>query len=169
MMHHGSRRNVYARSRHIAVVLTTMVFALTFVALMVPDATQAGTGPKIVRGYIWDSASNLIEGAEVTVSILAQSDLSVRATYSETTGADGEYYLSFDPDDWFIGDTIQTVATYNAVQETESTAATVDGVQWVNIQFEFEIPEFGSYLGLLIAGGAIGIVGIAVVSTKRRR
>ena len=168
-MHHGSRRNVYARSRHIAVVLTTMVFALTFVALMVPDATQAGTGPKIVRGYIWDSASNLIEGAEVTVSILAQSDLSVRATYSETTGADGEYYLSFDPDDWFIGDTIQTVATYNAVQETESTAATVDGVQWVNIQFEFEIPEFGSYLGLLIAGGAIGIVGIAVVSTKRRR
>jgi hypothetical protein len=71
--------------------------------------------------------------------------------------------------EWDIGDMIQVIATFDSKQEPNSTVATSVGPQWVNISFKFVIPEFGSYLGLLIAGGAIGIVGIAVVSMKRRR
>jgi hypothetical protein len=136
---------------------------------MVSNVAIAATGPKIVRGYIWDDAGRLVEGAEVTINMLAQSDSSVRATYSETTPATGYYSVTFDMGEWDIGDMIQVIATFDSKQEPNSTVATSVGPQWVNVSFDFEIPEFGSYLGLLIAGGAIGIVGIAVVSMKRRR
>ncbi|MBU1158521.1 MAG: hypothetical protein KKE24_04200 [Candidatus Thermoplasmatota archaeon] len=57
----------------------------------------------------------------------------------------------------------------SAQQPPNSTIATSAPYQWVNVSFTFEIPEFGSYFGLLLAGGAIGAVGIAVVAMKRRR
>jgi hypothetical protein len=168
-MNHVSRRKIRTRSAHFAVVLTTVLLALVASALMTSNEALAATGPKAVRGYIWDDHGNLVEGADVTVNILAQSDSSVRATEADTTLADGEYFVTFSLDEWDVDDMIEVIATYNTVQEPNSTAATVSGLQWVNVSFDFEIPEFGSYLGLLIAGGAIGIVGIAVVSMKRRR
>jgi hypothetical protein len=168
-MNHASRSKTRAHSRSFAIILTTVAFALVASALMVSNSASAATGPKQVKGYIWDNAGRLVEGADVTINMLAQSDLSIRASYSETTPSDGYYSVSFGMSEWDIGDTIQVIATFNGNQEPNSTAATSTFSQWVNVSFDFEIPEFGGYLGLLIAGGAIGVVGIAVVSMKRRR
>jgi hypothetical protein len=168
-MNHVSVRKIRARSARFAVVMTTVALALVTSALMASDGALAAIGPKQVKGYIWDNVGNPVEGAQVTVNILAQSDSSIRATLSEDSNAIGYYSMSFAMGEWDEGDMIEVLATYDSIQEPNSTVATDYPSQWVNVSFKFEIPEFGSYLGLLIAGGAIGIVGIAVVSMKRRR
>ncbi|MBE0517769.1 MAG: hypothetical protein IH630_00905 [Thermoplasmata archaeon] len=169
-MNHPSNKRIRKRSTHFAVALTTVAFALIASSLMVSNGALAAIAPKQVKGYIWDSAGRPADGTDVTINILRQSDSSIRATMSETVGASGYYSVSFDPDEWDIGDTIQVIATYESAQQPPvSVVATSVPYQWANVTFLFEIPEFGSYLGLLLAGGAIGAVGIAVVAMKRRR
>ena len=135
--------------------------------------TSAGDGNKIVRGYIWDSAYRNVSDASVVVTIWDPTKTVQRASLSETTDEEGFYQIWFGPSDWYVGDLIEVVCTFSGNQETNSTTAASSiplPYQYVNITYPFEIPEFGSVVGLILAGGAIGAVAmVALVANQRKR
>lgn len=135
--------------------------------------TSAGDGNKIVRGYIWDSAYRNVSDASVVVTIWDPTKTVQRASLSDTSDEDGFYSIWFGPSDWYVGDLIEVVCTYSGNQETNSTTATSSiplPYQYINITYPFEIPEFGSVVGLILAGGAIGAVAmVALVANQRKR
>ena len=126
---------------------------------------MAGLGPKVVQGYVNDTVGNPLEGALVTVEIIAQAGGSVRDTQTDTTGSDGYYMVTFgDANKWDIGDTILAIATYDSNQKSNQTIADDSGVQQVNVNFDFVIPEFSSLLGLVAA-----LAVVVCVTTSRIR
>jgi len=146
-----------------------MIIAVAVAAIMIAPAIVSGaSGPKQVRGYIWDNTGRDLEGADVTVNI-RYPDTSLRSTLSDTSDANGYYSVTFGPSDWDIGNTIEVISTYDSNQETNSTSANANPFQWVNITYPFGIPEFGSTLGILVAGGFLGAVSIAMLSRKKRQ
>jgi hypothetical protein len=157
------------RKRIIAAAVVSVAISMVGVMLLSHSA-NAYIWPKNVRGYIWDSIGRPVPNTPVTINILRQSDSSVRATSSVTAGEDGFYSHSFLGSDWDPGDTIQVIATHNTDQRTNSTVATVDAIQFVNVTFPYEIPEFGpSWIGLLAAGGSVAVVGIALLVFWKRK
>lgn len=151
--------------------ITLMVVAIAAIALMpiFSQSASAATGPKAVRGYIEDSAGNKLEGALVVVNIRYQSDDSLRATDSYTSTSTGYYSITFALDEWDTGDGIEVIATYDTIQRTNTTTADASAYQDVWVSFLFEIPQFGSLWGTMIAVGAIGAVGAIFVVHKKRR
>jgi len=148
-------------------MISIAVLSISIIALIViASNASAASGPKVVRGYILDSVGRTVEGADVTVNIINASTKEVVSTLSETTNATGFYSVTFGPSDWEIGDDIEVIATYNAAQESNSTTATDYPVQYVNVTYAFEIPEFGSMVGFLASAGIIGIVGWAAIKKK---
>ena len=149
--------------RALAVVL---MFAA--VAAAIPPSS-AGDFPKLVLGYVWDAAGTPLEDADVTVNI-REPDTSIRATMTDQTDSGGQYTVTFAPEDWELGDTIETIAVYLGNQESNtSDPITSEGLQWVNVSYAFEIPEFGSSAGLMIAGALIGAVAVVTLVYYRKR
>ena len=157
---------------HGSLIIAFMAVAVAAIALMpvFSQSVSAATMPKAVRGYITDSAGNPLEGALVVVNIRAQADYdTIRATDSYTSLSTGYYSISFGPSDWDVGDTIQVIATWESNQRDNETAADGAAFQDVWVVFPFEIPQFGSLLGALVAIGAVGAVGAVFVVSKRRK
>jgi hypothetical protein len=156
-------------------------FAVAFVAVAVAaialmpvfsQSASAATMPKAVVGFIVDNAGNPLEDALVVVNIRDKDDYdNIRATDSFTTESNGYYALTFAMDDWDVGDWIQVIATWESIQAPPNeTVATSAPFQVVWVEFPFEIPQFGSALGTMVAIGAVGAVGaVFVVSRKRRK
>ena len=156
--------------------LSCLAFKVSIVALMlvavtaiVPASSNAGTFPKVVYGYVKDSVGTPLDGADITVNV-RRPDTSIRATMTDTTGSIGDYMVSFDPADWLIGDTVQVISDFSGHQTDETTdPLTEEGPMWVNITYEYEIPEFGSTAGLLVTGALLGAVGIVTIVYFRKR
>lgn len=131
--------------------------------MLMPVPTAAGPANLTVIGYVYDNAGTPLEGADILVEVRAGSF----PTRSATTDEDGFYLVDFDLADWQIGDTVRTTATYNTVEEFEEGVADGSTVVNLDIHFAFEIPEFGSLLGVLAATMLMGT--IAVFSVRRRK
>jgi len=171
-----ARRGSGTRARVASAFTLTVAIALVAMFLMSQSA-QAATGPKAVKGYVRDVDGNFINDIPITVNIRRASDNTVRATltdtskYVEVDGEDwnGYYGVTFGPSDWDIGDTIEVIATHGANQESNSTVATVIPFQWVNVTFPYAIPEFGSIVGFLVAGGLIAAVAVVFLVVKKKK
>ena len=151
--------------------LSTVVISISIVAmfllvalmLLVPGHAQADeVTPKWVRGYVYDIDGLLLAGANVTVTV----DGNAR---SEDTDSSGFYQVEFSPSEWTIGHEISIVAVKNGLVGTNSTTAVAGIPQDLYCQIPYEIPEHGSPLGLLIAGGLLGIVAIVALTMIRRK
>ncbi|HEX7391982.1 MAG TPA: hypothetical protein VF374_03420 [Thermoplasmata archaeon] len=151
----------------------TLTIAIALVAMFVlSQSVQAASGPKQVRGYVRDVDGLLINDIPITINIRRASDNTVRATLTDTSGAlgeDGYFSQTFVYSDWDIGDTIEVIATHGANQESNSTVATVWPYQWCNVTFPYAIPEFGSIVGFLIAGGLIAAVAVVFLVVKKKK
>jgi len=149
---------------------TSCVTAIIVLAMIVASRPSvAGDVPKTVRGYIWDDAGRPMEGASVTVEI-RNPDNSVQSTDMDTSDSTGFYSVMFENNEWDAGDTINVTATWDSNQEDNWTTALAGEVaQYVNVSFPFEIEEFGSAAGLLLAGGVIACVAVAFVVLRKRK
>jgi hypothetical protein len=149
----------------------TAVLALAMVGMvLLAHTSSASIYPVVVRGYVWDNKGNTVPDTPITINILYQSNGSVRSTWTTTTSSIGFYSKSIDPSGWDIGDTIQVIATHGADQRSNSTVATDAAIQYVNVTFPYEIPEFGpGLIGLLAAGGAVAAVGVALTIYLKRK
>lgn len=144
----------------IAVLMTAM-------AALLPTQTSAGPQDMSVRGYVWDSEYRDVEGASVVINI--KDGETVRSTDSDTSDANGFYSVMFAAAEWEVGDTIEVIFTFESRQDTNWTTAIDATIQYVNMTFSFEIPEFGSLLGLALAAIALGVVGTAAVVVWKKK
>lgn len=165
-----SRVNGCARLRSgTALVLSMGLTAAIVAMLLVSQGVSAATGPKQVRGYVTDVEGNFVQGIPLTINIRWASDDTVRATISAVSDEDGYFSETFEYSQWDVGDSIQVIATHDGNQVDESVTATDFPYQWCNVSFNYEIPEFGSVTGLLIAGGLIAAVAVVLLVSKGRK
>lgn len=156
--------------RQITLAFIATVTVVIVGLLLMSQSTSAYLWPKNVRGYVWDNAGRPVPDTPITINILWESNNSVRATYTATTDSIGFYSKSVIASDWDPGDKIQVIATHAGDQRTNTTDATVDALQYVNVTFPYEIPEFGqSWAGIVVAGGAIAAVGVALLIFWKRK
>jgi len=129
----------------------------------IPSPAAAGPSNLTVYGWVYDSAGNPLEGADILVQVMAGSN----PTEPGTTNSEGYYQVEFDLADWQIGDTVRTTATYNTIEDYEEAVATSSTMVNIDIHFAFEIPEFGSLPGVLVATLMVGAV--AVFAVRKRQ
>ena len=91
-----------------------------------------------------------------------------KSSHSDTTNTLGRYTTTFGGTEWSDGWTINVSATYNSQTETNNAICDDAPIQTVDVTFTFEIPEFGTMLGIVVAGLALGIVAVAVLSRKQQ-
>jgi hypothetical protein len=135
--------------------------------ILVAGNGMAETFPKVVRGFVWDSEGRTVEAADVTINI--KDGGSTIATYTETTTSIGFYSLTVASEDWDVGNTIELIASFGGNQDSNSTIATSAPIQYVNMTFTFEIPEFGSMAGFIVTGGLLGAVAVVALVYFRKR
>jgi hypothetical protein len=153
----------------LAVVLAMGTLLLVPVAaISMNDAhTLTVTGPLTVWGYVYDLSGQPLEGANVVVTV-ERTD----ATTSGVTGSDGKYqaWPDIPQADYDIGDTILVVATYNSnVQDNSSEVLENLGVLQIDVKYTYEIPEFGTILGFLVASALVGMIAVYSVSRRKGR
>lgn len=154
-------RGAFALTAALAVALVAM--------LLVSYGASAASGPKQVRGYVRDVDGRLIEDIPITINIRWASDDTVRSTLTDTSDGTGYFSVTFGPSDWDIGDRIQVIATHGGNQESNSTTADSLPFQYCNVTFPYAIPEFGSIIGFVIAGGLIAAVAVVFLVSKRKK
>ena len=160
------KRQIYSKNgqRMITGIFSVVFCILLSFIVISPSIVTAADHPKTVRGYIWDNVGNELEGASVTINI--KDGETVVSTDSDTADSDGFYSVVFFSPEWDIGNTIEVIANYLSTEEINSTTADDSVVQYVNVSYSFEIPEFGSMAGFLASAGVIGIVGWAAIRKK---
>ena len=154
------------------ILVTLIAFVAVFaIALSMANAKEskariAATEPKAVYGYITDSLGNPLDGAAVTVEVITLPS-TVRDTLTETTGPDGYYLVTFNPPVWDIGDTIRVTAVYDSSPQSNQTVADNSGLQQIDVNFGFVIPEFGSLVMSMVV--SVTIVCFTALRAKYRR
>ena len=156
--------------RSASVVLSAALVLLVLAVAFVPAATEAGSHPKQVRGYVYDQTGRKVADAQVTVTMKdGETQISAKTDTSDSTGY---FSCSFGTTEWYIGNRIVVTATYQSLQATNSTEVYCDDAffQWENVTFPYEIPEFGGgFVGLLITGLLLGAVAVGALVFVRRK
>jgi hypothetical protein len=131
-----------------------------------PRAVSAEIGPYLVSGTVTDSAGRPIVGAGVVVVMMnGATEVDIA---SDTTDSNGFYTVSFATDNWEIGFSITSTATFNSVQVSDTIPADEYPVSTINLQFLFEIPQFGSILGFVATAGLVGVVAVVFLAKKSK-
>jgi len=151
-----------------AMVALAVVSVLTVLALAAVPANSAADAPNpiAVQGTIYDSEDNKIPDIPVTVNM--KDGATIVTTKSDTTGSLGEYGVLFQVTEWEVGYTIEVIATGPAGQESVTEDAPAAIQITIDVQFAYEIPEFGFDAGVLVAGGAVGFIAVAALVWKRK-
>ena len=156
------------KMRAVAVLSMTLVISIVSM-LLLAHSSSAALWPKNVRGTVWDEDGRVVPNTPITINILRQSDNSIRATYTATTNSEGFYSKGVLAADWDVGDTIQVIATHGS-QQSNSSVANDNPLQYVNVTFPFAIPEFGpGLMGILASGAAVVAVGVAFLVFWKRK
>jgi hypothetical protein len=156
--------------RHITLAVAFVTVLAVIGVLLTAHSASAYLWPKNVRGWVWDDHGNPVKDIPVTINVRWASDDSIRSTYTATTSSVGFYSKSVLGADWDPGDSIEVIATYGGDQRANTTTANLNPIQFVNVTFPYEIPEFGpSLLGLVAAGGSIGVVGVVLLVAWKRK
>jgi hypothetical protein len=153
--------------RSSTIMAATVTVFLLAAMLYAPAPAEAGPSDISVRGWVWDSAYREVEGASVVVNVIDGG--STVTTESTTTDGDGFYSVFLLAAEWNVGNTFQIVVTFDSKQDTNQTIATSAAIQYVNLTYTFEIPEFGSLAGMTLVAFALGGVGVAAVVLWRRK
>ena len=133
--------------------------------MLVPDEVSAASVPYIVEGFVTDSGGSPVLGAVVTVTMRHSGGGSTTHDFTTITG--GYYGISFTKDEWNVGDHFDVVATKASYQaENLNILAEAGAYKRVDLQFGPAIPEFGSIVGLFVAGSAVACVAMIVLRRK---
>ena len=152
----------------VIVSILVVLFGVLSVVNVGSEQGEAYIWPVNVRGFVEDSAHNRLSGANVKVEIVRTSDSYVRATQYYDTLSNGFYMVSFAGAVWDPNDLIRVTATYGGDSNQNSTLATADSVQYVNVTLLTVIPEFGDIFGSPISVVSIGLIAVIVVVRRRR-
>ena len=154
------------RNKRLLTILALELVLLTMVGMTFDSASRpavSGIGNYTVVGYITDSTGTLVEGADVAVTIVQTS-----TTLHCVTGSDGFYQVEFSESEWNDNDDITVIATFGG-QATETGVCDQDTTfSQIDVQFTFEIPEFGSAMGSVVVIAALAVVAVVFVWKRPR-
>jgi hypothetical protein len=155
--------------RRKSAIIVLSLTAVLFVAMLLSASyASAGPGPKSVRGYINDYLGNIGVGADVLVEVVTPGDV-VRASGTFTSDSTGFYSVLFGNFDWDVGDTFRVTSTFQSSTEVNSSIANANPIQWVNITYPYEIPQFGGWVGFAAAGGILAVVALVFVGNRKKK
>jgi hypothetical protein len=145
------------------------VFAVVAVSMLLSSGFVSADGAKVIRGYTKDNAGRPLQGTDVVLEVRTPGDV-LRYTDSYTSTSIGFYSFTLVSTEgqWADGDTFKIIATYSGNQKILSEVDNGTPLQWINVTFPFEIPQFGSLLGFSIAAGGIGMVAMVFVAKRRK-
>ncbi len=154
------------RSSHILPAVTVLFLLVLVPVLLASDYAAAGSAPKPIYGYVYDSSLAPVSGATVLVQVYVGAGPTVRSSLSTASDSGGFYTVTFDPMNWEIGDKIKVTATKGLDSGSAATTATGDPTQQVDVTISTVVPEFES--PALAAVGMLAVVCVAVILTKKR-
>jgi hypothetical protein len=136
--------------------------------IALPQPAASETVPKGVEGRIYDSLSNPIEGANVTV-VMKDTEGDPTAThYFDESLADGYYFVTFAMSEWEEGYSIEVTARFDGSENTETVVADDSFAQTVDVTLPITIPEFGGILGSSAAFIVVVIIAMFIVFRRKR-
>jgi len=147
--------------------IAALLLAICLPIMLGSETVSAGSGPKIIYGYVYDVEGNPYDGVTVTVSVWNNVD--AKTTRIIDTYAGGFYDVTFDEGSmWDVGKQVEVIAD-DGIAAPITVTDTLDafGDQQVDIHYDTAIPQFGSAIGVFLAAGIVGA--IAVVALPRRR
>jgi hypothetical protein len=149
------------------VPLFAVLGAVLCIAL--PQSAVSADFVKGVRGYIYDSLSNPIEGANVTV-VVKDTGGSTTATYYFDGGSlsNGYYQVTVAQNEWDVGYTIEVTARFDSSEKTETVVADDMPFQDVDVTLPIAIPEFGGILGSSVGFIVVVIIAMFIVFRRKR-
>jgi len=149
----------------VPLMICMISLAAVATVMLVPDEVSAASVPYIVEGFVTDSGGSPVLGAVVTVTMRHSGGGSTTHDFTTITG--GYYGISFTKDEWNVGDHFDVVATKASYQaENLNNLAEAGAYKRVDLQFGPAIPEFGSIVGLFVAGSAVACVAMIVLRRK---
>ena len=161
----------YGTAARVASFAILMSAALLSIPVLSSTQVSGGSVELLIYGYVKDQAGRPIQGAQVVVASFNGS--TQVAAISTTTDALGFYQVTlvnFPTVVWDVGFTIETTAVSGGVEESESVTVPADTppMLQIDIQFPFEISQFGSVIGLLAAVAIVGAVAVVLLRWKPR-
>jgi len=154
----------------IATYLIACAVLIACLMTIMPRSVSASSGLVIVDGTVTDSAGRPIAGASVTVVMM--NGTTPVDTQTTTTDSAGFYTLTVSSGfaNRGPGFTINSTATFNSVQIHDTTTIPDEDFPRVtiNLQFLFEIPQFGSILGFAATAGLVGVVAVVFLAKKSK-
>jgi len=139
------------------------LFILVLLPMLLLSFSQTATaeiGPKIVQGYIKD-----VNGNPIQCPVVVTLETTGQNTMSDLTGF---YRVTFAPEEWSIGDNINVTAQLEGRQLWVNSKCTDGPIDVVNVQDEYEIPEFGPW-GFVIAAIVLFVVAIWLLMRKKKK
>ena len=124
------------------------------------------TDPKPIQGYVYTLGGLPVQGANVTVKMI-NGGTTVNTQWVDSTGADGFYGVTFEPNKWGIGWTIRVEATKAPDLGVNVTVCDAEFSQWVDVTLGLVIPEFSGYAPVFLAFVLVAV--LAASSSKRAR
>ena len=150
----------------IATYLMACAVLIGCLAMITPRNVSAEVGFVVVDGTVTDDAGRPINGASVIV--VMKNGAATVDTQTYTTGSDGFYTVNLGLDKWETGFNVISTATFNSVQTSDNATIGEDPFLTIDLQFPFEIPQFGSLFGFVAAAGLVGVVAVVFLSKKSK-
>ncbi|OGS55887.1 MAG: hypothetical protein A3K60_03480 [Euryarchaeota archaeon RBG_19FT_COMBO_56_21] len=150
------------------IVLAFELSVLLALGVVIDQGSQparSGIGDLLVYGYVTDNMGDPVDGADVTVVVGGTETLTC------TTADGGQYQVTFAPSQWDDWDTIVVTVYFNSIGPAVENGV-VDPIYFgqiqIDVQFTFEIPEFGSVMGSIVAIAAVAAVAVLFIWKRPR-
>lgn len=137
--------------------------------MTIPQTGECGTAVKGVRGYIYDSLYNPVEGANVTVTMKDTGGTPTATYYFDESLSNGYYSVTFAMAEWEEDYTIEVTAELGAYESMNWTTADDSPFQTVNVTLLTVIPEFGDILGSPAVFVVLVTLAMFIVISRKRR
>jgi hypothetical protein len=155
-------------ARIVVVVIALFAAAFAVPAFVSSPAAAHGLGPLLIFGYVTDDEGNPATSVPVVV-VLKNGTTTINTLYYDTDEF-GFYSVNFNPETWDVGYTVTSTATSGGQQDSEKvTIQSLD--DWsiqIDLQFPYEIPQFGTILGFLAAAAVVGAVAVYLLPRTLR-
>lgn len=150
----------------IATYIIACAVLVACLATIIPRSVSADAGFVVVDGTVTDSAGRPISGADVVVVMMNGTTTVDTQTY--TTDGNGFYTVNLGVNAWEPGFNVISTATFNSVEASDNITVFDFPFVTIDLQYPFEIPQFGSILGFVAAAALVGVVAIVFLAKKSK-
>ena len=153
------RSFIYRRPTHrrrnalVPILAAILTLELLLMPFLTTHSADAGSGPKLVSGHVYDYVGTPVTDTNVTVNM--KNGMTVRKTLTNTTNTTGGYRVTFSPSDWVQGDTIEVIADIDDPTNSSTAIADDNPSQTVDVNLSVQIPEFQTHSVVVLFTGAM--------------